>query len=43
MPDYRAGDPDPSLFEIPSDYKIVDEATKFNFTISREGLSSQLR
>jgi hypothetical protein len=43
IPDYKAGDPDPSLFQIPSDYKVVDETGKFTFTISRERLNSQLR
>jgi hypothetical protein len=43
MSDYKAGDPDPSLFQIPSNYKIVDETGKFTFTITREQLNSQLR
>ena len=43
IPDYKAGDPDPTLFLIPSDYKVIDEAGKFTFTITRERLSSQLR
>ncbi len=43
IPDYKAGDPDPSLFLVPSDYKIVDEASKFTFIIQREKLSSELR
>ena len=34
IPDYKAGDPDPSLFQIPSDYNVVDEASKFTFVIS---------
>ena len=34
MPDYKAGDPDPSLFQIPSDYKVVDEASQFTFVIT---------
>lgn len=43
IPDYKPGDPDPSLFLIPSNYKIVDETGKFTFTIPRERLNSQLR
>ncbi len=33
MPDYKAGEPDPAVFQVPADYKIVDEAGKFTFTI----------
>jgi hypothetical protein len=35
IPDYQASDPDPTLFLIPSDYKIVDETGKFKFVIPR--------
>jgi hypothetical protein len=43
IPDYKAGYPDPSLFQVPSDYKVVDETGKFSFSIPRERLSSQLQ
>jgi hypothetical protein len=32
IPDYQEGDPDPSLFQIPAGYKIVDETGTFTFT-----------
>jgi hypothetical protein len=35
IPDYKPADPDPSLFQIPSDYKVIDEPSKFTFVISR--------
>jgi hypothetical protein len=35
IPDYKAGDPDPSVFQVPSDYKVVDEPSKFSFVIPR--------
>lgn len=35
IPDYKAGDPDPALFQIPAEYKIVDETGKFSYTIPR--------
>lgn len=34
MPDYKEGDPDPSLFQIPAGYKIVDETGPFTFTVT---------
>ena len=33
MPDYKEGDPDPSLFQIPAGYKIVDETGPFTFPV----------
>ena len=41
IPDYKAGDPDPTLLQIPSDYKIVDETGKFTFTIPLGAAVSQ--
>jgi hypothetical protein len=35
IPDYKPGDPDPTLFQVPSDYKVVDETGKFTFVIPR--------
>ncbi|HVW07390.1 MAG TPA: hypothetical protein VHC90_02350 [Bryobacteraceae bacterium] len=32
MPDYKEGDPDPALFQVPAGYKIVDETGPFTFT-----------
>ncbi|HXE63597.1 MAG TPA: hypothetical protein VN519_08655 [Bryobacteraceae bacterium] len=34
VPDYKEGDPDASLFQVPAGYKIVDEAGLFTFTAS---------
>jgi len=33
VPDYTPGDPDPSVFRIPDDYKIVDQTERFTFSI----------
>jgi hypothetical protein len=33
IPDYKEGDPDPSLFQIPAGYKIVDETGPFTFAV----------
>jgi hypothetical protein len=33
MPDYKEGDPDPTLFLIPASYKVVDETGKFSFSV----------
>jgi hypothetical protein len=34
IPDYQEGDPEASLFQIPSGYTIVDETGPFTFTAS---------
>lgn len=31
----RRGEPDPALFQVPSDYKIIDEQSTFTVTITR--------
>jgi hypothetical protein len=31
--DYKEGDPDASLFQIPPGYKIADETGPFTFTV----------
>lgn len=33
MPDYKEGDPDPALFQIPAGYKVIDEPGKFSFDV----------
>jgi len=33
IPDYKEGDPDASLFQIPAGYKIVDETGPFTFAV----------
>lgn len=32
---YQPGNPDPSLFLVPADYKVVDEPGKFSFVVPR--------
>jgi hypothetical protein len=34
MPDYQEGDPDPALFQIPANYKAIEETAAFTFSAS---------
>jgi hypothetical protein len=36
MKDFSIEEPDPSLFQIPAGYQIVDEAGEFTITIPRD-------
>ena len=41
MPDYKAGDPDPALLQVPAGYKLVDETGAFSFVIPMPSARSQ--